>query len=355
MTMIDLRPKRAEGETLESYLRFWSASIKRGPAVAAAVAALAEAGAAIGALISQGPLQGAMGAEVGSANADGDSQRKLDIIADAAIVAVLRRTPTAYYASEEEDTILTLNAGGELAVAVDPLDGSSNIDANITIGTLFSILPAVAEGATASFFRPGVEQLAAGYIVYGPHLAMMLTLGEGVAHFVFDPVRETFVLVGDRIMIAPHTREFAINASNYRHWQTPVRTFVDDCLEGANGPHGKDFNMRWVASLVAEAHRILIRGGVFLYPGDLRPGYENGRLRLLYEANPIAFLVEQAGGGAIDGEGRVLERTPQTLHERTPLIFGSVAKVERIASYCHNQNFERSRPPLFGLRGLFQA
>ena len=352
---IDAQVRHTEGESLESYLNFWSAADKGRGSVAAVIAALAEAGAAIAAVIASGPLLGAMGAEIGQANADGDKQRKLDILADEAVVSALRRTSTAYYASEEEEAIVTLNADGDLAVAVDPLDGSSNIEANISVGTIFSVFPASPAGATASFFRPGEEQSAGGYIVYGPHTSFLFTLGEGVAYFVLDPATRTFRLISHGLKIAPSTREYAINASNYRHWLEPVRTFIDDCVEGAGGPHGKDFNMRWVASLVAETHRIFMRGGVFLYPADQRAGYEQGRLRLLYEANPIAFLVEQAGGAATDGAERVLGKSAASLHQRTPLVFGSAEKVARIASYYNDSTFNRSRPPLFGERGLFRS
>jgi fructose-1,6-bisphosphatase I len=351
----DAQARHAEGESLESYLKFWSAADKGRASVAAVIAALAEAGLEIAAVTASGPLLGAMGAEIGNANADGDNQRKLDIIAEKAVVSALRRTSTAYYASEEEEAILTLNADGDLAVAVDPLDGSSNIEANISVGTIFSVFPASPLGAKASFFRPGDEQVAGGYIVYGPHTALLFTLGEGVAFFVLDPATKTFRLIAHGLKIASTTREYAINASNYRHWLEPIRTFIDDCVEGAGGPRGKDFNMRWVASLVAETHRIFVRGGVFLYPADQRPGYEQGRLRLLYEANPIAFLVEQAGGGATDGAERILGKSATALHERTPLIFGSAEKVARISSYFVDSTFTRSRPPLFGERGLFRS
>jgi fructose-1,6-bisphosphatase I len=348
-------PAHAGGESLTSFLSTWSAGSREREPVAGVLIAMAEAGAAISHIILRGPLMGAMGVEIGLANADGDKQRRLDVLADGAVVSALKRTSTAYYASEEEEAILTLRPGGDLAVAVDPLDGSSNIDANISVGTIFSIFPASPAGATASFFRPGTEQLAAGYIVYGPHTAMLFTTGDGVAHFVLDPETGDFRLIAEHLKIGRETREYAINASNYRHWTQPIRTFMDDCIAGANGPHGKDFNMRWVASLVAETHRIFIRGGVFLYPADDRTGYSQGRLRLLYEANPIAMLVEQAGGGATDGHNRILEKTASALHQRTPLIFGSAEKVTRITSYFINSTYERTRSPLFGERGLFHA
>jgi fructose-1,6-bisphosphatase I len=354
MMKMELPPRRAE-VGLQSFLESWGASPSGRRSVVAVIAALAEAGAAIGAMMARGPLQDQSGLEIGAADCGGNKQGRLEILAEAMVLSALKKTPTAYYAAGDENAILTIDPAGDVAVAVDPIDGSSNIDANITIGTIFSIFPASAEGATASFFRPGREQIAAGYFVYGPHLAMMLTLGEGVGHFVFCPARKSFFLVADRIKIAASSREFAINASNYRHWDEPIRLFVDDCFEGSNGPHGDNFSIRWVASLVAETHRIFTRGGVFIYPADQRPGYENGRLRLLYGANPISWLVEQAGGRATDGDTRILEKTPTTLHERTPLIFGSPVQVERIESYCRHDNFQRSRAPLFGLRSLFRA
>jgi fructose-1,6-bisphosphatase I len=355
MTSTDAPAPHAGGESLQSFLSAWSAAGAGRESVAGVLMAMAEAGAAISHIILRGPLMGAMGVEIGVANADGDKQRRLDVLADGAVVSALKRTSTAYYASEEEEAILTLKPGGDLAVAVDPLDGSSNIDANISIGTIFSVFPASPAGATASFFRPGAEQVAAGYIVYGPHTAMLFTTGDGVAHFVLDPDSGEFRLIAENLRIGRETREYAINASNYRHWSPPIRTFMDDCIAGAGGPHGKDFNMRWVASLVAETHRIFIRGGVFLYPADERAGYEQGRLRLLYEANPIAMLVEQAGGGATDGYNRILDKTASALHQRTPLIFGSAEKIARITSYYVDSTYERARSPLFGERGLFHA
>jgi fructose-1,6-bisphosphatase I len=355
MTAIQAPALHAGGESLETYLTAWAAGDADRAVLAQCLSVLAQAGAAIGEAITRGPLQGSLGAQIGAANADGDQQRALDVLADQKIVAALKQADVAYYASEEEEAILTLKQGGRLAVAVDPLDGSSNIDANISVGTIFSIFPASPEGATESFFRAGCEQLAGGYIVFGPHLALIFTLCEGVAHFVLDPADKTFKLIADNLKIAPTTREYAINASNYRHWIPPIRTFIDDCVAGAQGPSGKDFNMRWVASLVAETHRIFVRGGVFLYPADERKGYEHGRLRLLYEANPIALLAEQAGGLATDGFTRILDKKATTLHQRTPLIFGSAEKISRISTYYTNTNFESTPSPLFGERGLFHA
>jgi len=191
-------------------------------------------------------------------------------------------------------------------------------------------------------------------VIYGPQTSLLLTLGEGVAQFTLDPATQRFVLVSRQVKITHSTREYAINASNYRHWPEQIRAFIDDCVEGEGGPHGKDFNMRWLACMVGEAHRIFSRGGVFLYPGDDRPGYERGRLRLLYEAFPVAMLVEQAGGGATDGVERILAKKLAKLHQRTPLVFGSIEKVARIASYYSDAHFQRANSPLFGERGLFQ-
>jgi fructose-1,6-bisphosphatase I len=341
--------------SLEERLRAHAARGPEEAAVAATVQSLADAALQIGRIVARGPLAGALAASVGKANTDGDTQRTLDVVANDIVIDALKRSPTAYLSSEEEDAILTLNRNGLLAVAVDPLDGSSNIDVNVSIGTIFSIHRADPVGATASFFRPGSEQLAAGYVVYGPHVALVLTLLDGVDLYVHDRDTGRFELARARVTIPAATSEFAINTSNYRHWYDPVRNFVDDCVAGAEGPRGKDFNMRWVASLVAETHRIFSRGGVFLYPADRRKGYEHGRLRLVYEAAPMALLVEQAGGLAIDGSNRILDRVPASLHERTPLIFGSAQKVGRIRSYHNDPAFERSRAPLFASRGLFRG
>jgi len=348
------------GQPLSAYLaEATAAGSAQQRAVAATVAALAGAAVQISRLIAAGPYGGAHGEAGGGANADGDVQVALDLRANEFVLAALRQAPVAYFASEEEDAILTLAAGqaaaDQVAVAVDPLDGSSNVDVNVSIGTIFSIFAAAPEGATASFFRPGREQLAAGYVIYGPHTDLVLTLGDGVDLFVLDRASGDFHLARSAVVIPPQTREFAINASNYRHWFAPIRTFIDDCLEGTEGPRGKNFNMRWVASLVAETHRIFSRSGVFLYPCDRRPGYEKGRLRLLYEAFPIALLAEQAGGAATDGIEPILDKVPGELHQRTPLVFGSVEKVRRITRYHVDPALARDLPPLFRERGLFSS
>lgn len=345
----------AAGEELDAYLARWRRATPGRDGVAETIAALARATAEIAALVRLGPLAGALGAAAGGANTDGDVQKKLDVLANDAVLKALRACEAvAYFASEEEEEIQSLRAGGACAVAVDPLDGSSNIDANTSIGTIFSVYPASPDGATGSFFRPGAEQVAAGYTIYGPFSALVLTLGAGVEMFVLDPSGH-YRRADAHMSIPRSTREYAINASNYRYWLEPVRDFIDDCIAGAEGPRAKDFNMRWLASLVGDTHRILSRGGVFLYPADKRPGYERGRLRLLYEAAPIAFLVEQAGGDATDGLTRILDKIPGALHERTPLVFGSSEKVARIAEHHADSSHARIRSPLFGKRGLFRA
>ena len=313
------------------------------------VGIIARVAAGLSEKIALGPLLG-FGGETGR-NADGDTQKALDVIADQAFREALGQA-VRWYASEEQESIVPRNPAATLAVAIDPLDGSSNIDANLSVGTIFSIYEAAAT-AEASILRPGREQLAAGYVIYGPQTAMVLAAEGGAALFLLDRGRAAFVATGLVPAIAPSASEFAINASNYRHWPKPVRAYIDDCLSGATGPRGKDFNMRWIASLVAEAHRILMRGGIFLYPADARPGYARGRLRLVYECAPIAFIVERAGGRATDGVNPILDKVPASLHERTPFVFGSAEKVARVAAY-HDLP-EREVAPLFGTRGLFTA
>lgn len=336
--------------TLDAYLNSQPADRA---AVAETVRALAAAALATRALIAQSSAS-TLGAAAGGRNADGDFQRFLDVSADEAFLAAARQAGVRHYGSEELDCAVDLNGEHELALAIDPLDGSSNIDTNVSIGTIFSVLPAVSGEPAESFLQPGRNQLAAGFFIYGPQLALALTLGGGTRIFVHSPRLGAFVETV-RPSIAEKTEEFAINASNYRHWDEAVRLYVDDCLKGSNGPREKDFNMRWIASLVADAYRILIRGGVFLYPGDSRRGYANGRLRLVYEANPIAMLVEQAGGAATDGITPILDLPPTSLHQRTPLVFGASREVARIGRYHTEPSVIAERSPLFGNRGLFRA
>ena len=342
------------GIGLDTYLAEWNTA----PALAETIAILARTGVALAASIAEGPLGANLVEPTGAANVDGDAQRGLDLLADDRFLTALGRSPVGLYASEELRQPVLIDASRPLALAIDPLDGSSNIDANVSIGTIFSIraMPADAESEPLSpFLRPGREQLAAGFLIYGPQLALVLSLGRGTQLFIHSASEGGFRLADANVVIPPQTREFAINASNYRHWHEAVRLYFDDCLKGGHGPREEEFNMRWLASLVAEAYRILARGGTFLYPGDRRRGYGRGRLRLVYEAQPIAMLIEQAGGLATDTIDPILDIAATELHQRVPFVFGSSAEVQRIARYHTMPSQMADRAPLFGQRGLFRA
>jgi fructose-1,6-bisphosphatase I len=344
-------------QSLGQHLEYWSGDDRGRAAIAETVARLAEASTRVSDLVAQGPLAGALQAVVGG-NVAGDEQKELDLRANALFIDALKGAPVAAFGSEESEAILILQDGAPLAVAIDPLDGSSNIDTNLSIGTIFSILPMAGaeEGPAEVVFRQtGRNQLAAGFVVYGPQTALVLTLGQGTHIFTLDRESGNFLLTSAKVQIPKGKREYAINASNYRHWEEPVQAYIDDCISGAEGPRGKNFNMRWTASLVAEAFRILVRGGIFLYPRDNRPGYRHGRLRLVYEANPIAFVIEQAGGAATDGERRILDLVPTDLHQRVPLVFGSRDKVEHVIRYHTDRHSIGERSPLFGRRSLFRS
>ena len=320
------------------------------PDLADTIDRIAGFGAALARRIARGGLDEALGTARG-ANADGDTQKALDIISDEMLRDALDGGAVRFYGSEEQDDIMTLG-DGSLALVVDPLDGSSNIDTNVSVGTIFGLYPA-ADTAEASVLRTASDLIAAGYIIYGPQCCLMLRVGEGaVLKYVLDPEAGRFRSLGAMAAIPAQSTEYAINASNYRHWPTSIRAYIDDRIAGSEGPMGHDFNMRWIASLVAEAHRVLTRGGIFLYPGDSRPGYEQGRLRLVYECGPISFLIEGAGGAASDGTLPIRERVPKSLHERSPLVFGSRDKVARVATYHDLPESEVSA--LFGSRGLFR-
>jgi fructose-1,6-bisphosphatase I len=346
--------------TLDQMLNAWRAANDgdmRRAAVADTITALAKSALKVRDTVGQGAL-GAAFAEHRGVSTGGDIQHDLDVYADELFLDVLRNAPVAVYASEELDAPVLLNAEAPLALAIDPLDGSSNIEVNLSIGTIFSILPIV-EGGVAdpliNFLQPGRSQLAAGFFIYGPQLSLVLTVGDGTHIFTWSARNNAFVRIHEHCTIAPKTQEFAINAANYRHWDEEVRLYVDDCLKGADGPREKDFNMRWVASLVAEAYRILVRGGVFIYPGDHRKGYGRGRLRLVYEANPMAMIIEQAGGSATDTAEPILDLIPTALHQRTPLAFGAAREVMWVGRYHTDPSAIGARSPLFGQRGLFRA
>ena len=269
----------------------------------------------------------------------GEVQKKLDIIANEVLIEANEwGGHLAAMASEEMDNIYIVPnryPQGEYLLLFDPLDGSSNIDVNVSIGTIFSVLvkpegKAVSEG---DFLQAGAAQVAAGYCVYGPQTTLVLTVGAGVAMFTLDREQGSFMLTQEQVRIPEETQEFAINMSNMRHWAPPVRRYIDECLAGTEGPRGKDFNMRWIASMVADVHRILTRGGVFMYPWDQREPHKPGKLRLMYEANPMSWLIEQAGGAATNGRQRILDIQPSQLHERVSVILGSKNEVDRITQY----------------------
>ena len=287
--------------------------------------------------------KGALGDVLGSAeteNVQGEMQKKLDIIANEVLIEANEwGGHLAAMASEEmEDIYVVPNRfpQGEYMLLFDPLDGSSNIDVNVSIGTIFSVLKRADSGGPVSktdFLQPGRQQAAAGYCVYGPQTTLVLTVGDGVAMFTLDREQGSWVLTQDSVRIPEDTKEFAVNMSNLRHWAPPMRRYIDECLAGTEGARGKDFNMRWIASMVADVHRILTRGGVFIYPWDKREPEKAGKLRLMYEANPMGFLVEQAGGAATNGHQRILDIQPEALHQRVSVMIGSKNEVDRLTRY----------------------
>src|SRR5436190_1046439 len=289
--------------------------------------------------VNKGALGDVMGS-AGSENVQGEVQKKLDIIANEVLIEANEwGGALAAMASEEMEGIYVVPnryPQGEYLLLFDPLDGSSNIDVNVSIGTIFSVLKKAssAEGVSEKdFLQPGAQQVAAGYCIYGPQTTLALTVGDGVVMFTLDREQGSWMLTAEGVRIPEDTREFAINMSNQRHWAPPVTRYIDECLAGRAGPRGKDFNMRWVASMVADVHRILSRGGVFMYPWDQREPEKAGKLRLMYEANPMSWLVEQAGGAATNGRGRILDLQPKKLHERVAVVLGSKNEVERVTGY----------------------
>jgi fructose-1,6-bisphosphatase I/sedoheptulose-1,7-bisphosphatase len=320
---------------------------------------------AIARAVAFGELGGVMGNHAseagGSVNVQGETQKKLDVLSNEVFI---RRTEwagnLAGMASEEMDDPYQIPGQyprGKYLLVFDPLDGSSNIDVNVSVGSIFSVLRGPDTGAdvtVADFLQPGTKQVAAGYALYGPTTMLVLTVGDGVNGFTLDPNLGEFMLTHPQMKIPVDTQEFAINASNSRFWEAPVKRYVDECLAGKTGPRGKDFNMRWIASMVAEAHRILMRGGVFMYPRDTKDASKPGRLRLLYEANPIGMIMEQAGGRASTGETPMLGVQPTSLHQRIGLVFGSKNEVERIERYHTEPAPREISNPLFAERSLFR-
>lgn len=315
----------------------------------------------ISALVSKGALSGVSGT-AGDTNVQGEEQKKIDVLANEAMLRHCEWSgQLAGMASEELAAPYRIPEEyprGRYLLVFDPLDGSSNSDVNVSVGTIFSILQRAEAGdaAETDFLRPGDEQIAAGYAIYGPATMLVLTVGDGTHAFTLDRESGNFILTHPDIRVPSETREFAINTSNERFWEAPVQRYVAECKAGKTGIRGIDFNMRWIASMVAEVHRILMRGGVFMYPKDHKDPGKPGRLRLLYEANPMAMLIEQAGGAASTGRGRILDVAPETLHQRVPVILGSRSEVERIERYHQEFDSGTDRPfasPLFAERSLF--
>ncbi|MBX9631696.1 MAG: class 1 fructose-bisphosphatase [Burkholderiales bacterium] len=322
---------------------------------------------AIARIVAFGALEGGVAAtaEGGAVNVQGEVQKPLDVLSNEMFVRMNEwNGHLAGMASEEMEApqqIPEAYPRGKYLLVFDPLDGSSNIDVNVAVGSVFSILRApedVVESGRdvteADFLQPGAAQVAAGYAIYGPTTMLVLTVGNGVAGFTLNPNIGEFVLTHQNIEVPADTHEFAINTSNSRFWEPPIKRYVDECLSGKTGPRGRDFNMRWIASMVAEAHRILMRGGVFMYPRDTKDPIKPGRLRLLYEANPVGFIMEQAGGRASTGRQPVLGVTPSSLHQRIGLVFGSRHEVERIERYHHEPGSRDPGVPLFAERSLFR-
>ena len=296
--------------------------------LASLIEAMSDSCRTISYLVSRGALADVLGS-AGTGNVQGEEQKQLDVLANDELMAMAKSTGVvAAAASEEEDDARAITPGAPYLLLFDPLDGSSNIEVNVSIGTIFSILPAKA--GEDAFLQSGRNQAAAGYCVYGPQTTLVLTLGQGVAAFTMDPPTGQFVQTGANIRIPEKTKEFAINMSNMRHWADPVRAYIDECLAGDAGPRAKNFNMRWIASMVADVHRVLTRGGVFMYPWDKREPGKPGKLRLMYEANPMSLIVEQAGGRSFDGRRQILDIQPTGLHQRVSVMLGSKEEVERL-------------------------
>ncbi len=328
--------ERLVGDRLGDYLSQSIEQDESGVAVKNTILSLSNAAKKIAKFLAKNGLpENQFGTQVGDINSDGDTQKALDLIADENIVTALKNKNVVAYFSEEQESALLLDSEGNLIVCADPLDGSSNIDNNSSVGTIFSILPRKTEDFEAEqllrdALQSGINQLASGFFVYGPQTSLILTTGKGAAAFLLD--KEEFFKMEWEPNLPTKGSQFAINMSNMRFWSKRTRRYIQSCLDGTEGTFAKNYNMRWCGSLVADAWRIFREGGIFLYPEDKRDNYNEGRLRLVYEANPISFLVEQAGGRATDGNTDILNIKPGTLHQRVPLIFGSEEEVNKYES-----------------------
>ncbi|MFT6267484.1 MAG: fructose-1,6-bisphosphatase I [Alphaproteobacteria bacterium] len=282
--------------------------------------------------VSQGALAGVLGSTL-SENVQGETQKKLDVISNQILKDILSESGyVKAISSEEEEDVVACSPDGNYLVSFDPLDGSSNTEINSLIGTIFSIAHApqwMEPNDPSAFLQPGTQMVAAGYVLYGPSTMLAMTTGRGTHLYTLDKTHGGFLLTDANIMVPEQTNEFAINTSNQRHWEEPIQNYVNELLAGTEGPRGKDYNMRWVAAMVGDIHRVLCRGGIFMYPFDKRNPKMPGKLRLLYEANPMAFLMEQAGGVASTGNGRIMDVMPEEIHQRVPVILGSKEEVER--------------------------
>ena len=330
---------------LEQYLASWAQGDPAREAVQQLITAISAAGVRLSKVIAAHD-------STDQVQTAAEQQNPLDLIAHNIYETALRELPLSFLASEECDELQVLDPQGQFGVAIDPLDGSSNIETNLSIGSIFSILEARADELYD--IELGDRQTAAGFLLFGPQTRLILSCGEGTVVFLLDPASEQFCEVCEALRIPSGKYEFAINTSNYRFWDSSLRHFIDDCIAGEEGALGENFNMRWNAALVAETYRILMRGGVFLYPCDSRPNYQSGRLCLLYEALPMAMLIEQAGGAASDGSQRILDMKLPSLHARVPLIFGSQDRVREVIDYISGEALNSGRFPLFVNRSLLR-
>ena len=340
-------------ETLEDYLDAVQTGDPRTAAVAPTIEAIAAACIDIAALVALAPLNEQREQLCGVSTVSGTEPAVL-LESNQILLDALGDTPVACVVSRVNEQPVPMNVDAPLIVATTPLHRSAKIDINVPLGSIFSILPTPEGSGCRGVLQPGANQLAAGYCIYGPQTILVLTLGAGTHMFTLDRELGRFLLTHPDVRINARTTEFSINSSNYRFWEPPIRTYVDDCLEGVDGPRGANYNMRWNASLVISCHRILVRGGIFLYPADRRRGYATGRLKLMYECAPIAFLVEQAGGRAITDQRRILDVEPESPHARTPMIFGSVSEVDRVEHYFLENRLMGRGAQLFSERGLFR-
>lgn len=337
-------------KTLRSYLTDFGSADAQSSAAAITIERISTAAAELAASIADGGNNSSH-AQEGQTNVQGETQKLLDVLSHRLFVSAAKASPVNCLLSEEEDEPVPISPEGEIAIAIDPLDGSSNIAINAPIGTIFALYPAVGGDPAAQFLRPGTDIITAGYVIYGPRTELLLSVGSGTFRFVLNGSRSQWNLVG-QCVVPVSSNEFAINASNHRHWPEHIGLFVNECLEGQHGKLQSDYNMRWLAALVGETHRILTRGGLFIYPEDKRKGYENGRLRYCYECAPISFLIENAGGTATDGKQRILDITPKTLHARTPFCFGSKNQMALLEA---SKEYLSSESPLFSNRGFFRT